>query len=206
MQEHISPEEKLLKLIRHKDRASPKEGEAKKSSGSALKNPAHLARGEKAVNVIKALDKILLIAASVLSLYIGYEFFFTGKDASALIKEPVEIVKDAGDNSAPIVKVTAPKPSEYYTQPAQARDLFDTALSKKTNEIKAGSSVPELTKSLRLVGVILGEVSEAVIEDTESRQTFFLRKGESFKNAVIEEIEESKVIISFGGQRIALEQ
>lgn len=211
MQEHISPEEKLLKLIRRKDRTSSKEEDVKKSNaGSANPSAKSSTKGVTSKNnisvILKASDKILLLAVFALSLYIGYELFFTGKNVNTLVKEPLNITKGAGDEAGPIVKTVMPQPSDYYTSPAQARDLFDTAFTKKTDEGKKSVSVSELTKNMRLVGIILGEVSEAIIEDLELRQTFFLHKGESFKNGIIEEIEESKVILSFGNQRVELVQ
>ena len=53
---------------------------------------------------------------------------------------------------------------------------------------------------------MLDKTSEAIIEDMEAKQTFFLRKGERIKDAIVDEIQESKVILLYGDQRVELVQ
>ena len=180
MHEHSTPEEKLLKLIR-KVRSGVPSGEKKKSvfEGTSADKENHL---------FKLLEKTLAAVIAVLALYIGYVFFFTGQDPRAIVKETEKSLK--AEDFEKIV-VAEPKPSSYYTMPVQQRNIFGNSSSIPVVD---AASVPELTRNLKLVGIILDNTPEAIIEDTEGKQTFFLKKGESFKGAMIEEIQEKKVM------------
>ena len=194
MHEHSTPEERLLKLIRKGPRPSALAGAKKKDSlwGTASKDSDQ--------NFFKPLERFLVIVIALFFLYIVYIFFFTGQDPRAVLTQAEKSFQKEEFEKIVVAEV---RPSAYYTLPVQQRNIFGNSSSVP---VIAAASVPELTRNLKLVGIILGKTPEAVIEDTEGKQTFFLKKGESFKNAIVEEIQEKKVILLVGGQRIELAQ
>ena len=200
MYEHVSPEEKLLKLIRRKDRPASAEDSITKQRSRSL----GISQKEDSGNIFKLLEKIFLWIVALLLVYIAYEFLFMRHNVNVILKEteltPTEIVL----NEAVLPE---PKPDTYYTEPIQQRDIFGSSIyGSKTEDSKMTINLPELTKNLRLVGIVLGDTSEAIIEDLELKQTFFLHKGESIKNAIVDDIQESKVILLYGSQKVELVQ
>ena len=194
MHEHSTPEERLLKLIRKGPRLSTSAGEKKKDSLWVM------ASQDPGQNFFKLFEKSLLIVIVLFFLYIVYIFFFTGQDPKATLKQAEKSFQK--EEFEGIVAIE-PKPSIYYTAPVQQRNIFGDSSSAL---VVAAASVPELTRNLKLVGIILGKIPEAVIEDIEGKETFFLKKGEGFKNTVVEDIQEKKVILLVGGQRVELIQ
>ena len=64
----------------------------------------------------------------------------------------------------------------------------------------------DLIKNLTLVGIVLDQNSTVIIEDQQSKETLFLHVGDKLNEAVIEEVQKSKVIFNFHGQRVELNQ
>jgi len=198
MNEHISPEEKLLKLIRKKDRSPVVPTAAgRKSSSFAGASDDKGGRG-----FFTFLEKFFIFICFILFLYIGYEFLFTEKDLKVILEEKGALL-EGGDFEK--IAVAEPKPYTYYTLPTVERNIFQAPYANPKGAAPV-SNVPELTKNLKLVGVVLDRDSQAVIEDAEGQQTFFLKKGEQVRGAIVDEIKESKVILLFGGQRVELVQ
>ena len=59
-------------------------------------------------------------------------------------------------------------------------------------------------KDLKLVGILLDGEPKAVIEDLKKNETLFLSPGQSLGNAVLQEIQEGKVVFVYQGQRVEL--
>lgn len=197
MAEHASPEEKLLKLIRRKEKPAP----SPKDTAALPRVRASAGKGSP----FRVFDKILMMGIIFLSGYIGYEFLFISKDIKAVIKDIEQSPAQAPERE---IFVADPKPYSYYADVIRARDIFESPLYgnnvKKKEEIKTVSSIPELTQNLKLVGIVLDGNSQAIVEDVQAQQTFFLHKGEQIKNATVESIEEGKVTLLYGGQRVEL--
>lgn len=198
MSEHASPQEKLLKLIRRKEKAAP----LKKGSSPLPKaESVFISTG----SLFRTFDKALILGIIFLSIYVGYEFFFTNKDIGLVMKEAKKSLAQTEEKG---IVLSEPRLYSYYADVVRARDIFESPIYgnnvKKTEEIKSASSLPELMRGLKLVGIILDANSQAIIEDSQSGQTFFLHKGEQINNATVEDIEEGKVTLLYGGQRVEL--
>ena len=204
MPEEISPEEKLLRLIRRKP--SPLKGEV---SAIASGSPG-LALGEHSLKIIKSLDKIFIAGIVLLMVYFGQQLLF-GKKYEVLI-EPEESEQE---NISPTPAVNAQivaQPFSYYEAKISQRDIFEQNDPSKpvtptpVVETPPVTNIPELTKRLKLVGIVLGEESEAIVEDLDEKSTHFLKVGDKLKEATLEDIQEGKVIFLFNNQHIELVQ
>lgn len=204
MDEPKSPEEKLLRLIRRKNRQPAGKGEAR---------PAIFLNGilnkvkQKKDRVINAafifLQRGLPIIVLILFGYALYEFAAARHDINTILKGASPASAAANPQETPAVDV---KPYSYYQQEFNSRDIFESPINKKPEEPNPAPSIPELTKNLRLVGIVLDREGEAIIEDLEVKQVFFLRKGDRIRDATIDEIKESKVILTYHDQRVELTQ
>jgi len=80
-------------------------------------------------------------------------------------------------------------------------------LDEETNivvEKKPSASKEELSKGLTLLGIVTGDEDQAVIEDKGADKSYFLYKGDSFKDFTVYDIEDSKVILDYKGEKIEL--
>jgi len=75
----------------------------------------------------------------------------------------------------------------------------DSVVEKKSN-----ISRDELVKDLVLLGIITGDEDQAVIEDKSGEKSYFLYKGDSFKDFTVYDIKESRVILDYRGEKIEL--
>ena len=55
-----------------------------------------------------------------------------------------------------------------------------------------------------LLGIITGDEDQAVIEDKSGEKSYFLYKGDSFKDFTVYDIKESRVILDYRGEKIEL--
>lgn len=204
-QEHVSPEERLLRLIRQNKTVAPQAAAAGKRGPAAESVALSGFSGEGFFAVI---DKFLIFVSIGLCVYIAFEFFFFKRDVKMAMQN-LPAGNERGISEE--IKAASPKPYSFYAQQIEQRDIFESPLyqnpNKSDNTPAVFSSMPELTKNLKLVGIILQEGgSEAVIEDLESQQTFFLKKGDNLKSAVVDDIQKSKVILLFNNQKVELVQ
>src|SRR3989338_1966952 len=204
MPEEISPEEKLLRLIRKKTlQAAEGSVSARKKEGMGL--AGRIAHGKSWQGGIQLARRFLLLASLILTFYIVYELLFVKTGSGSFLRETKATYDE---DAATTITVATPKPYEYYSDQIEKRDIFESPLYRvKPGEgIKPAAGASEFTKNLRLVGIVLDENAEAIIEDLDSKETLFLHKGESIKEALVYEIQESKVILIYHNQRVELTQ
>jgi hypothetical protein len=71
-------------------------------------------------------------------------------------------------------------------------------------EQKSPLSKQDLIKNLNLLGIVESENSQAIIEDKETKRTFFLYKGDRFGEFTVYDIKESGIIFDYKGEKIEL--
>lgn len=105
------------------------------------------------------------------------------------------------------------RPLNEYENIIAKRDIFspswiqpETLVDANAALTPAVSTGSDVMQYLKVVGIILGDHPQAIIEDSQTRQTYFLQKGESIKGATIEDIKKGRVALNFGGQIIELVQ
>ena len=104
------------------------------------------------------------------------------------------------------------KPLENYLEEAKRRDLFSllppSPESSPQVEVVKKEEPPPPTpleilrrkaEALKLVGTSLGEVPIAMIEDTVTRRTYFVKKGDFIEDIRIESITEGRAVLAYQG-------
>jgi hypothetical protein len=84
--------------------------------------------------------------------------------------------------------------SDLDPAPFSEKDLFSATALPDSEGSPAGTEA-----DLRLVGIIPGDVPQAVIEDRASQQTHYLYETQSFDGFTVERIESDAVIVIQGG-------
>lgn len=201
-----SPEEKLLKLIREK-------GVKPSAAGSSAVAPS----------VGAAASVVLVREASARGQPWPWSRLAIGGLSVVLMVEIVSLViqvmRPMPTVSIPAV-VTAP-PHVPTTSTATApempslvssatRPLFTapTDFSASTTAMpKAGpsASAKSLATRLTLMGIVSGNPPQAIIEDAQTKKTYFVSKGQAVSDgALIDQVLENRVILDLDGEKVEL--
>lgn len=192
MKDNISPEEKLLRLIRTKEKESPQpevKSAAREHRYSPIQNYLSLPYFKKFVSWVFILSSIYLVISFIYS-WVGLKKIKL-PNVSAEKKEAVE---------AELKSVV--KPIDFYLEGTRDRQIFEST------GIFAGekplSKIDTDIKDINLVGIISGENPQAVIEDKKTQKTFYVNKGQFIGEFRVEDIQEGKIILNLRGQRFEL--
>ncbi|MDP3723581.1 MAG: type II secretion system protein N [Candidatus Omnitrophota bacterium] len=200
------PEEKLLKLIRGKTLR----GGTESAEGSSPPSQAVSISLAGLPGAGTQRWRWPLLAAVGLGLVLGLEL-------SVLVAQmtrplPTVQMPSAPPASVPQAVPDADQPSEELPSLAASvsRPLFavvkDEAPSAQPVE-RAGPSraATELAARLTLMGVVSGEQAQAIIEDTQTKKSYFVQVGQAVvEGAVLDQILDNRVILNFEGEQIEL--
>jgi len=221
-------EQKLLKIIEtteHQEAppASPPENVAQQVA-AAVRGPAisfgmppfllsllSLLKGPSAQDKsssgfgLREINRILLLMTVVIALFLFFDFVkemnFSQRDVNLSVKETPM-------NSA--VVMPAMKGLNDYLQTIVQRNIFQPFEKKEIVEEKLPQELQRImarTKDLKLVGISwldTPQSASALIENTESGMTYFLRAGDKVNNIVIKEIYADSVLLSYEGEEMEL--
>ncbi len=197
------PEEKLLRLIRgNEPRAVAESPAAPAGLGTAAMATALGGLGGRARSMpwprgaIGCLSLALLV--EVVSLLVE-------------VMRPLPIIH--------VPAVTPPVVSEPSHPAAPSQEIPSLAVSlspsvftpstgaSEAPTVKAGSSASarQLASRLSLMGIISGTPGEAVIEDSQTKRTYFVTTGQVVvEGATLEQILDNRVVLDLDGEKIEL--
>lgn len=189
MKDNISPEEKLLRLIKGAKNTEEKPVTRKpiQSFSSFYLTSANI---HKSIYVLFAVSLVCLLASFIYPL-IGLR----------KIKLP-DISGEKIKNNAVISKKES-KPYEFYLEGLKKRRIF-AASSVQGAGISTVAGQAGSIKDINLVGIISGENPQAIIEDKKTQKTYYVTKGQLIGEFQVEDIQEGKIILSSQGQRFEL--
>lgn len=209
MNGNLSPEEKLLRLIKGEDKIKPKILPDQDSAVAKtlpvvqpvttkifLKKPFHFAI-QKYLNFVNLRKTLPFLLAAFIIYFIAsliYPFVcLRNIKLSAVSKERFE-------NS--VIPKEETKPYEFYLEGARQRQIFATPITQET----IGSAGVETSsiKDINLIGIISGDNPQAVIEDKKAQKTFYVTKGQFIGEFRIDDIQQGKIILTNRGQRFEL--
>ncbi len=206
MKPDFSPEERLLKLIRH-----PKKQNIaieKKSPSIALDlnpvfRPSIYTSMQKYLSFVY-LQKIILLIFIAVGSYFIVSFIYPWIGYKKIILPPITQEKIMGSEIESNKQEV--KPYEFYLEGLKNRQIFGSSTLPET---QAGASPaintsPDLTKDMNLVGIVSGNNPQAIIEDKKAGKTYYETKGQSIGEFQVEDIQEGKVILDYHNQRCEL--
>lgn len=210
----ISPEEKLLRLIRgNKTKPSGQAGTGGDGRVCAAAQPSASPRplpprgGSGLPAVVHACNSrvgaaVVLAAAVVYFLWSCVTPFFAQKRLASLnapAGRSLELVSQAGVDN---------KPYEFYGEGINARQIFASPAAEEAQgaapAAAAAVSTEELLNNLQLLGVLSGVSPQAVVEDKKAQKTYYLSKGQAIGELVVEDIQEGKIMIKRNNERFEL--
>lgn len=202
MSEHISPEEKLLRLIRGRGA-----GQAAAVKGGLLPEAAGRLR-----MVLSSLHAGKLFASQ--RFYYGLTaiaaFLLIGTFVSPLLfSQKIRALKPV-DPALPELRADGAvdvKTFEYYSGLLAGHEIFGRLAVTEHEAASPGSTrakAADLVGNLTLMGIVSGDQPQVILEDRKSQKTYYLSKGQSVGEVRIDDIKEGKVIVSCNGERFEL--
>jgi type II secretory pathway component PulC len=204
MKDNISPEERLLRLIKgeRKQTEAPVHKKATEDSADLKTPPKSPIWGFVHIHPSYAQTQRLITVFIILSLIYSAISFIYPWFGLRKIKLPV-IAKEGNTFMPGIGRGPEAKPYEFYLEGIKMRKIFD--ITSMPQAIAPASKADlDLIKDLSLVGIISGESSQAAIEDKRAQKTYYLTTGQFIGDLQIEDIQEGKVILNYKGQRMEL--
>lgn len=206
MRDAITPEEKLLRLIRGtKNRKPPAREEnipsgigspVVVSAGNGGKVPflaGHMFRFEAR----KALRWGFILASLYLGVSLAYPWFGLKK-----VKLPA-ITGSAAVGPQALSQEEA-KPFESYLDGVRGRQIFAGAGSSVTAAMPQPAAGVNVADDISLVGIISGENPQAVVEDKKNQKTYYLSRGQLIGDLRVDDIKEGKIIVDRKGEKFEL--
>ena len=226
MAKDTSPEERLLNLIKSKNKkaagapvhvtasapaAAPKAPERMPAEIVVSKAGARISgmlKSEFFKNkffepvMLKAVNKYLIIILGVLLLYFLIDLIVVRPSKNVQLL----ITKTAAEQSrkalpAGTKNVAAAKDYSSYSNAVPGRTVFGPGGAAAPEDISASGG---MTEQIGLVGIIAGDNPQAIIEDKKAQKTYYLNKGQSFNGYVVEDISKDKVMLDYDGKKISL--
>ena len=199
------PEEKLLRLIRGKSSrrdsaaASPSSGIAQVVVLSDLRGARELPWPRLAtfgLGAVLVIEAIVLIAQALRPLP---TIPVPAIDAS-VSSEPAPTT--ALPQELPSLAASAARP--LFTSPAEMAEAGPTT-STPTPKSSPSAMARLLTSRLSLMGIISGNPAQAIIEDGQTKKTYFVTVGQAIvEGAVLDQVLDNRVILDLQGEKIEL--
>lgn len=202
----ISPEERLLRLIRGKhQKTSPKsEGTTKPVLPPTKKEDKSfsLARMSEYFS-FNQINQRLLLVLIILAVYLLGDLLIASPKKIEQKVLALEQVKIKAAEISPEITAPTAEPVAYYTQATKAKNLF-TATGPEAEQERPSASFLEIVSKLKLQGIISWPNPQAIIEDSKTQQVYFLSPGDYMGEIQLKEILQGKVKLNYYGQEAEL--
>ena len=100
-------------------------------------------------------------------------------------------------------------PPALETQLFQQRQLFQSSMSSPsaaTTSSNAQQEIQTATASLTLMGIVDGAPPQAIIADSKTQRSFFVKEGETFGDGMlVEKIKDGRVTLTYHGAHMDLQ-
>lgn len=214
MSDNISPEEKLLKLIKGGKKTPSKNIPAgpsldkntpldlPKNKGNA-KSPSFILGIRKYLTNI-FIHNIILLSLSFAGLYLLisllYPLIFLKKiKMPAITQTAARQGRKAGSQTAE----GAARSADFYMAAAKGRTIFKRPEQERQSEASSITAT-DLFNDISLVGIITGQTPQAIIEDKKNQKTLYVTEGQFINEYQVKQILEGKIILNYENKNFEL--
>ncbi|KPK98759.1 MAG: hypothetical protein AMJ95_02625 [Omnitrophica WOR_2 bacterium SM23_72] len=210
MKDSLSPEEKLLKLIRGEKKSKKAVGIIRQGSAMpekvipAVKGDVSIFSSQQASMQPKGFPlRTSIIAFLILSVLFMLSAFLYPIFNLSKVKLPEVTKEQVKTSSTSSLNV---KPLESYLEGVQQRQIFRAATVSDVLPISSAAvtNTLDLFKDMTLVGIISSDPPQAVIEDKKTQKTYYLTRGQAIGDLKVDDIQEGKVIVDYLGTKYEL--
>jgi hypothetical protein len=213
----MSPEEKLLSVIKGKERSAAKEGAGGGAGAvtpeiatdrmnayisAALKN-SFFRNSIFDPAVLRVFNRYMAVALALLLVYILFDLVFVSPKRRA---SSVALGSAATGAYKPTAGTGAEaKNYSYYSNRMKGKSLFRGGSYMPGGSQEGPAQADEAPAgSLGLVGIVPGPSPQAIIEDKKAQKTVYLTKGQSAEDIAVEDIKDGKVFVDYKGKKLTL--
>ncbi|HPT39611.1 MAG TPA: hypothetical protein PL125_05405 [Candidatus Omnitrophota bacterium] len=155
---------------------------------------------------VKVANRVLGFLVTLLCLYFAGNLFISLVNLSKVPRL---------ESNIPAAKIEAsfPEPTglkkaaSYYLDKVRERDIFTMGLKKiaeKKEDNAPSAKSLDLAGSLKLVGISWSTDPDAMIEDTKSLKTYFVKRGDMVGDAKVQAIFKDKVVLNLDNEEFEL--
>ncbi|PIU41209.1 MAG: hypothetical protein COS99_06655 [Candidatus Omnitrophica bacterium CG07_land_8_20_14_0_80_42_15] len=216
MKLHITPEEKLLQLIKKKRVFNDKV--IKKESKPGVKDlfaSFNIAKVKEALTANLSKIFVFLLIGIIVYFVVDsalltpfYRHKIVAGDSGVIETDKTTDEKNAAaevkqeESTAKQMIAETAKPYSYYSKDMENRDIFRPLVQEEQRAV--GDNLKDVKENLSLIGIIEGDKLQAAIEDKKGNKTHFVYKGDSLNDVSVEDILENKVILNYKGEKFEL--
>lgn len=203
MKDNISPEEKLLKLIKgqkSKELPKPVVSVEKPADKPAAFDPK--LDSFRKYFLFLSTNRIIMLIFILSCIYLIISFIYPFWGLKRIDLGP-EVIKLKPEN-IPIKPKQEVKPFESYLDSVKKQKIFSSGISGDDTSKPAKAASADLIKDINLVGIISGENPQVIIEDKKAQKTYYLNKGQFIGDIEVSDIQEGKIILNYNGQKYEL--
>ncbi|MDP2904946.1 MAG: hypothetical protein Q8O22_01415 [Candidatus Omnitrophota bacterium] len=206
MRDTITPEEKLLRLIRGtKKRKEPMSEENIPLGGGSLApaaagtggKPSFLAGHLFRLDPRKALRWGFILSSLYLGVSLAYPWF-------GLKKVKLPAVAGGAAVRPERLPQEEVKPFEFYLDGVSGRQIFAGVGSFVAAALPQAAAGVNVADDISLVGIVSGENPQAIVEDKKNQKTYYLSRGQLIGDLRVDDIKEGKIIVDRKGQKFEL--
>jgi len=207
MNDPVPAEEKLLRLIRKKDKTKAKKGNTEKgkkdsSQTSSFENK-NLVRVSS--NPLVSVNRMLIVGCVGALVLLVFQYFILEADEPALLDHEQAVLRR--EAAQPKIIKSIVKPFSFYGTQIKERNIFQSLWEKPKQEDQTAIAAPiisNLSSDFKVLGVMLDDAPKATIEEVKTKKTFIVSVGENIGNAMVEAIFEDKVLLNLNDDIIEL--
>ena len=199
------PEEKLLKLIRGKG-SRPEDRASAAPAAAGKEAPAVVATvGVSAQASSPSWPRLVVACLGVL---LAVEIVVLVVQAVRPLPTLTPPVVAAPDESAPAPTAVTPPEIPSLARSA-SHPLFTppvaTSETTPASRTAPSGSAQQLTTRLTLLGIVPGDPAQAIIEDSQTKKTYFVTTGQAVvEGALLDQVLENHVVLDLHGEKIDL--
>ncbi|MBI1870423.1 MAG: hypothetical protein HYS07_04430 [Chlamydiae bacterium] len=201
MSSDITPEEKLLKLIKEGRGEAKPENLSGKESAETLPIPLpkrDLSRKSSSINSVKPI-KILSFSCSGLVIFLisilGYQYLI----GEPIFPLPIRKIPSSESLELPSNLNQQAESFDTYSKILEKRDIFKTIGPPPPVMTPTERSVglSELVKNLSLSGIIPGDQPEGIVEDKSNGQVYYVKSGDRIGQLEVVEVTEGSLLLRY---------
>lgn len=151
--------------------------------------------------IVRLIQRLSIIVMLACCAYVV--FFLLSKNQDNHMPEHSAAVSTKGAVLVQPVPVFDLKPY-VASADAQARDIFSMNTENSSSGAVANTPKGQLPDHLKIVGILVANTSQIIIEDTSSNQTYFIEEGHSQAGIKIVRVGKDQMIINYQGGDISV--
>ena len=193
----VTPEEKLLKLIKNNAQiqhtTEPVPADRVSAPPQAPHSPSNKAIPKNAW--VKKLTTTSSVLSVVLISVLGYQLMI----AEPVLPLPVRKSLTATPLELPRINLETKNPVDYYEKIYSKRNFFKDMGEPPpiTNTTAKAQSLGDISKTLFLSGIISGDQPQAIVEDRSNGQIYYVNSGDFIGPIQVVDITDNHILIKY---------